>query len=220
MRRTEPYQIIELGYQWDDPRDIVNFFEKRIAEYANAKYAVAVDCASNGLFLCLKYRNAVGRVIIPKHTYVSLPMQIIHAGLTPVFSDEEWSGIYELEPWNIFDSAARFTKDMYIGNDSLQVLSFQIKKRLPIGKGGAILTNSLEAYNWLKLSSYDGRNLETPYDSDNHVSQMGWHFYMTPEDAARGLLLMNLIDQEAPDSMDWRNYPDLSKIELFRKMLS
>jgi dTDP-4-amino-4,6-dideoxygalactose transaminase len=105
---------------------------------------------------------------------------------------------------------------MYVGNDALQILSFQIKKRLPIGKGGAILTDSPDAYKWLKLSSYDGRDLKTPYDSNSHVMQLGWHYYMTPEDAARGIILMDMLPSESEDSMSWSHYPDLSTMEIFK----
>ena len=98
---------------------------------------------------------------------------------------------------------------MYLGGNILQILSFQIKKRLPIGKGGAILTNSKEAYDWLKLSSYDGRDLNTSYSSKSHFQSLGWHFYMTPEDAARGILIMDQLGADLPDTMSWENYPDL-----------
>lgn len=190
-------------------------FENKLADYSGAKYAVAVDCASNALFLCLKYRKATGEVTLPARTYVSVPMQIIHAGCTPVFEDFEWSGVYELRPWDIFDSAARFTEGMYLGGESLQVLSFQIKKRIPIGRGGAILTNSKEAFEWLKLASYDGRDLETPYDSVDHIRGIGWHFYMTPEDAARGIWLMDRVPRINDDTMNSSNYPDLRSLNVF-----
>jgi dTDP-4-amino-4,6-dideoxygalactose transaminase len=42
---------------------------------------------------------------------------------------------------------------MYVGLDALQVVSFQIKKRIPIGRGGIILTDDFEAYKWLKMAS-------------------------------------------------------------------
>jgi len=216
-QRSEPGLIKSLGYDWDDPRDIVDIFESKLAKYAGSKYAVSTDCDSNALFLCLKYREAKGtQISIPRNTYVSVPMQIIHAGASVHFRDEEWQGMYCLDPLDIWDSAARFNKGMYRGGDSLQVLSFQIKKRLPIGKGGAILTDSFEAYEWLKLATYDGRDLKTPYDSENHIRQIGWHFYMTPEDAARGIWLMDQLGEEDfPDTMSWNNYPDVSALNLF-----
>lgn len=215
FQRPEPDLIRTQGYSWDDPRDIVDLFESKLADYAGARYAVATDSCSNGLFLALKFYKVSGEVRIPKRTYVSVPMQILHAGATPVFVDEDWTGCYQLGTTGVFDSAGRFTKGMYLGGDALQVLSFQIKKRLPIGRGGAILTDSSEAYSWLKRASYDGRDLKSPYDSVNHVENMGWHFYMTPEDAARGILLMDMLEIDNPDTMSSENYPEISSYSAF-----
>ena len=223
-RRPEPELIRNEGYSWEDPRDIVTIFEEKLAEYSNSKYAVVTDCATNALFLCLKYRqrteNIFQAVEVPARTYVSVPMQVLHANLGVSFRDEQWSGIYELRSTKIIDGAGRFTKNMYTGNNNLHVLSFQIKKRLPIGRGGAILTDSLDAYEWLKKASYDGRDLNTPYDSINHVTQIGWHFYMTPEDAARGILIMDQLDDHLPDTMTYENYPDISKLDIFGSQAS
>jgi len=215
-QRPEPKLIRKLGYDWEDPRDIVEMFEEKIAKFAGSRFAVVTDSCSSALFLSLKYRNFQGIITIPRQTYVSVPMQILHSGASLAFKEEFWVGIYELFPTNIFDSAARFSRGMYVGNDALQVLSFQIKKRLPIGKGGAILTDSEEAYDWLKYASYDGRNLKTPYDSVDHVTQLGWHFYMTPEDAARGIWLMDQLPEDLPDTMSFENYPDLPTMNVFR----
>ena len=71
--------------QVDDPWDIVEGFEKLVAEYAGSKYAVAVDSCTNSIFLCLKYLNAAGEIEVPKRTYLSVPQAIIHAGCTPKF---------------------------------------------------------------------------------------------------------------------------------------
>lgn len=215
-QRPEPALLRESGYEWEDPRDIVGIFEKKLADFAGSKYAVAVDCCSNAIFLSLKYRNIEGSsVSIPRHTYISVPMQIMHAGGIPDVVDFQWSGIYELGSTNVFDGAARFTRDMYVGSDALQTLSFQIKKRLPIGRGGAILTDSFEAYEWLKLATYDGRDLNSPYDSEDHVRAIGWHYYMTPEDAARGILIFDQLPEIMEDTMDSSHYPDVSVMAPF-----
>ena len=216
-QRPEPALLRTLGYDWGDPREIVTMFEQKLAEFSGSRYAVVVDCCTNALFLSLTYLDVRRELEIPKHTYVSVPMQVLHTGSTPKFVDVEWEGQYELGDSGVVDGAGRFTRGMYVGNGRLQTLSFQIKKRVPIGRGGAILTDSLEAYNWLKLASYDGRDLNTPYDSPGHVSQLGWHYYMTPEDAARGIWLMDQLPDEMPDTMTWRNYPDLSKMEVFTR---
>ena len=217
-QRPEPELIRTLGYSWDDPRDIVEIFERKLATFSGSKYAVVTDCCTNAIFLSLKFLKASGTAEIPKNTYASVPMQLLHAGIIPKFGDVKWSGLYEIGDTGVVDGAGRFTEGMYFGQGSLHTLSFQIKKRLPIGRGGAILTDSREAYEWLKFASYDGRNLNSPYDSANHVRIIGWHYYMTPEDAARGIWLMDqLPKEEMPDTMSWVNYPDLSKMSIFGK---
>ena len=218
FQRPELDKLTELGYDWDDPRDVIDMFEKKVADFAGSKYACSIDCCSNGLFLALKYVNAEGVITIPKRTYVSAPMQIIHAGCKIRFEDQEWSGIYKLEPYNIWDGATRWTEGMYVGNDAIQVVSFQIKKRIPIGKGGMILTDDKKAYEWLKYASYDGRDL-SKYYMDDDFSLIGWHMYMTPEDAARGIILMDSVPRVNEDTGSSKTYSDLSNKEIFKEYL-
>lgn len=218
FQRQEPYLIRKMGYEWDDPRDIVDIFEKKVAKWAGAKYAIATDCCTNAIFLCLQYYKFMHwweddfppTITIPRRTYISVPMQIIHSGLRIAYDDREWSGCYQLLPTNIWDSAVRWTKDMYITN-SLMCLSFQIKKKVPIGRGGMILTDSRVAYEWLKLASYDGRDLSTPYTTTGHFKMIGWHMYMSPEDAARGIWLMDQISDVNDDWGADTNYIDVSE---------
>lgn len=216
LQRPELDVIKEIGYEWSDPRDVIDIFESKIAKFSGSKYAVSVDCCSNGLFLCMKYIQSISneklKITIPNRTYVSVPMQISHAGFDVNYEELEWSGIYQLKGTNIWDSAGRYTKDMYIGNDSLQVLSFQIKKKIPIGRGGVILTDDIDAYNWLKLASYDGRDLTLPYTDENHIRQIGWHMYMTPEDAARGIILMDNVPEVNDDFQNDQMYPNLKDL--------
>ena len=211
FHRPELTKLRENGYEYQDAREIIGIFERKLADFAGSKYAVVMDCASNAIFLSLKYKRITGEVTIPRNTYISVPMQIMHAGCRVRFEDVSWSGVYELGLTGIFDGAARFTKNMFVGGeDSLQVLSFQIKKRLPIGRGGAILTDSIQAYEWLKLASYDGRDLNSPYDSPEHVKSLGWHMYMTPEDAARGILIFDMLGTgEFPDIAGSESYPNI-----------
>lgn len=215
-QRPEPDQVRKMGYSWDDPRDINRIFADKLSEYTGAPYVILTDSCSNAIFLSLKYREITGEIRIPRHTYVSVPMQIIHAGCVPVFEDTPWSGEYELGSTSIWDSAGRFTSGMFLGGDAIQCLSFQIKKRLPIGRGGAILTADKNAFDWLNRAVYDGRDLESSYDSSDHVTMLGWHSYMTPEDAARGILLLNQIPQQNADTMTNLNYPDITEWPVFR----
>ena len=61
-------------------------------------------------------------------------------------------------------------------------------KHFKLSKGGAILTDNYEAYLWFRRARYSGRR-ECSYHDDN-LDMIGWNFYMMPELAARGLLLM------------------------------
>jgi len=216
FQRNEP-ELIRKDYPWNDPREIVGIFEKKVAKFAGSKYAVSVDCCTNAIFLSLKYLLTFGevdlhsRVYIPRHTYCSVFMQLQHLKFNVILGDKEWKGAYQLYPTRVVDAAVRWTRGMYIP-ESLMCLSFQIKKRVPIGKGGMILTDDPKAYRWLKLASYDGRDLDTPYDSPGHVQMMGYHMYMTPEDAARGIWLMDRVPAVNEDQGGWQNYPDLARM--------
>lgn len=193
-----------------NPYKIVQMFEEEVAEYTGAPYAISVDSCTNALFLCCKYFN-VGEVIIPKKTYLSVPQAIMHAGGNVVFQDLEWQGIYQLSPYPIYDSAKRFTSNMYIPNTSM-CLSFHIKKHLKIGKGGMILTDNKEAVTWLKKARYEGRS-EVAYEEDD-ISFLGWNMYMTPLEATQGLMLMQNMPIYNEDLME--TYLDLTKFTLFR----
>lgn len=225
FQRPELDKLKELGYVFNDAREVIDIFEKKVAAFAGSKYAVSVDCCSHALFLALKYAswNFWGydeeedddlplTIIIPKRTYISVPMQIAHCGFDIEYEDIEWSGIYQLKPYNIYDGAVRWTKNMYIGNNALQTVSFQIKKRVPIGKGGMILMDDEKAYKELKLMTYDGRDLSLPYDHPNHVKVLGYHMYMTPEDAARGIILMDQTPEVNEDTGNNTSYPDVQKM--------
>ena len=213
FQRPELAQVKKLGYDWQDPRDVVEIFEKKVAAFAGAKYGVSVDCCTNGLFLCLKYLHATGTIEIPKHTYQSIPMNIMHAGCNVAFRDESWSGIYQLKPYPIWDAATRWRKGMYAGG--FHVVSFQIKKRIPIGRGGMILTDDAKAVEWLSKARYDGRDLNvSQWEDDGDIC--GWHMYMTPEDAARGIILMDQVPEYTEDCSTWESYADLSQKKLFK----
>jgi dTDP-4-amino-4,6-dideoxygalactose transaminase len=197
-----------------NPYQCVDEFEKQIAEWAGSKYAVAVESGTAAIFLCCVYRNVKGKdVEIPKFTYPSVPCSIIHAGGKVKFSDEEWEGLYELKPFEIYDGALRFQAGMYKGG--FHCLSFHTKKLLPIGRGGMILTDSLYAYEWFKRARFDGRR-EVPLQEDT-FDMLGWNMYMTPEQALRGIQLFSTIEQKGLADLDSKEqgYPDLSKCKIY-----
>ena len=198
-------------------------FEKKLSEYTGARYVVTVDNASNALFLALKYEKIEGKEItIPSRTYPSVPCEIIHAGGKVKFEPVEgktMKGAYQLKSTNVWDSALRFTADMYIPNTHMCISFTGPYKHFKLSKGGAILTDNSEAYSWFKRARYSGRR-ECSYH-DDHFDMLGWNFYMMPELAARGLLLMNQfynMDGSKKHNEDLElPYPDLSKFQIYKK---
>jgi dTDP-4-amino-4,6-dideoxygalactose transaminase len=202
---------------------ITEDFEKALADYTGAPYVVTVDNQSNALFLALMFENVKGKEItIPSRTYPSVPCEIIHAGAKVKFRTVEGKtikGAYRLEPTNVWDSALRFTGDMYIPGSHMCISFTGPYKHFKLSKGGAILTDNHNAYLWFKRARYSGRR-ECSYH-DDHFDMIGWNFYMMPELAARGLLLMNQF--YTGDGVKKKNedlelpYPDLSKFEIYTK---
>jgi dTDP-4-amino-4,6-dideoxygalactose transaminase len=207
---------------------ITEDFEKSLCDYTGAPYAIALDNMSNALFLALYYENyVVGRIetdtiTIPSKTYPSVPCEIIHAGLKVNFDKVEGNtikGAYQLKGSNVWDSALRFTADMYIPKSHMCLSFTGPYKTLKLSKGGAIITDDYQAMLWFKRARFSGRR-ECSYHDDN-FDMLGWNFYMMPELAARGLLMMSqfydlngnkkqIEDLELP-------YPDLSKFEIYKK---
>ena len=100
-----------------NPYKVVRLFEEEVADYTGAPYAISVDNCTNALFLVCKYLK-VKEVTIPSKTYLSVPQSIIHSGGEVIFDKTEktnnWSGVYQLKPYPIYDAAKRFTSNMYI----------------------------------------------------------------------------------------------------------
>lgn len=195
-----------------NPYKIVKMFEDEVAEYTGSPFAISMDNCTNAIFLCCKYLM-VDEVLIPKHTYLSVPMSVLHAGGKVKFIDLDWSGIYQLYPYPIYDAAKRFTSDMYISG-SYMCLSFHIKKHLKLGKGGMILTDNEVAVKWFKKARYEGRS-EISYHEDK-VDMLGWNMYMTPEQAAHGLAIMQNMPLHNKDLGEDNSYRDLTEFPIFK----
>jgi hypothetical protein len=203
---------------------ITEEFERLLCEYTGAPYAVAVDNCSNALFLALMRADVREKeVAIPRHTYPSVPCSIIHAGGVVAWGGEHWgkpggylTGAYQLGDTKVWDCALHFTAGMYCAGTT-ECLSFTgPHKHLKLGKGGAILTDSREDYEWYKRARFSGRN-ECSYLVDE-FDMLGWNFYMPVETAARGVHLMAgfLRDGDPVSNPDLSfKFPDLSKFPIY-----
>lgn len=210
-----------------NPYDVTIEFEKKLCEYTGAKYAVVLDNASNALFLSLYYEKNISKTLktntitIPERTYMSVPCEIINAGLKVKFKPVEGKtikGVYQLEGSNVWDSALRFTSQMYIPGSFMCISFTGALKTFKLGsKGGAILCDSKEAYEWFKKARFSGRN-EISYHEDN-FTQTGWNFYINPELSLRGLIMMTQFydNNEPKHNPDVElPYPKLSDFDCYK----
>lgn len=199
-------------------------FELELAKYTGAPLALAVDNCSNAIGLCLMRwkqqlnlsKGASFPIGIPSRTYVSVPNEIRLAGFTVEFYPTDGTttlkGAYRLDGTNIWDSALRFTADMYLRGQMICLSFTGPYKHLKLGKGGAILIDNEEDYRWLKKARNSGRD-ECSYHVDT-FTMLGRNCYMMPEIAARGLLLIQQFynaDGSKKHNEDLElPYPDLS----------
>lgn len=213
-----------------NPFQVVKDFESALCEYAGSPYAVAVNSCTMALLLACKWYlnnskdhwydiNGKKCIEIPKKTYCSVPMSIVHAGGKAEFRDVDWIGAYQLCPYPIFDSARWFTGNLYklltgLLGGGMVCVSFHASKTLGIEQGGAVLHDNPEADAWLRRMRFDGRT-EGVAPKDDNFSEIGYHCYMSPSVAAQGLLkLHSLPKHNAPLPND--EYPDLSLVEIFK----
>ena len=162
--------------------ETVKEFEDKIAEFFGAPHAVAVDCCTHGIELCLRYMGS-DKITVPKRTYISVPFLADKLGIQLEWKDEEWQDYYYLTD-GVVDAAVLWERDSYI-HGPLMNISFQFQKHLSLGRGGMILTSNAKVAECLKRMSYDGRHPDIPWRQQD-ISCMGYHYYMTPETAQLG----------------------------------
>ena len=194
----------------NSPWKVVEMFEENLAEYCGSPYAVVTDNCTDAIQMVCKYLD-VKEATIPCRTYLSVPQAIMNAGAKVYLEERDWRGIYQLSPHPIYDAAKRLTSGMYIPG-TYMCLSFHHKKTLKIGKGGAILTDDPRAVEWLKKYRYEGRD----HIRDN-IDMCGMNAYMTPEQAARGLTLLQVLPEHNEDQIESPPYRDLRTMPLFEK---
>ena len=193
--------------------EVVAQFEKEIASFYKAPYAVAVDCCTLAIELCLLYTKA-NNITIQSRTYLSVPMTAEKLGLDWEWKDENWKNFYQLGNTNIIDAAVLWRPNSYVKN-TFMCLSFQFQKHLSLGRGGMILTDDKDAVLTLKKMSYDGRIPNIPWREQN-VDTIGYHYYMTPETAQIGLNKLSDAINTKPREWPITKWPDLRSMEIFK----
>jgi dTDP-4-amino-4,6-dideoxygalactose transaminase len=193
--------------------DVIKQFEDKIAEFFNSPYAISVDSCTHGVELSLRY-NKDNKIYCPKHTYISIPFLSNKLNIDLKWVDNDWSDYYYLTD-NVIDAAVLWEKNSYIPHTFMSV-SFQFQKHLSLGRGGVILCDNSIAAEQLKKMSYDGRLPNIPWREQN-ISTVGYHYYMTPETAQKGLDKLPEAIATQPRKWTINDWPDLTQMEIFKK---
>ena len=193
--------------------EIIKKFEKEISDFYGAPFAVAVDCCTHGLELCLRQQK-IEKFSTPKRTYISVPFLANKLNIGLEWRDENWQDYYYLGDTNIIDAAVLWERDSYISN-TFMCVSFQFRKHLSLGRGGIILTDDEEKAIELKKMSYDGRLPDVPWREQN-IDCVGYHYYMTPETATLGLQKLPRAISLQAKKWTVNDWPDLTKMEIFK----
>jgi len=193
--------------------DVVNKFESEIASFFGSPHAVAVDCCTHAIELCLRHQE-IKKIIIPKKTYISIPFLANKLNIALEWKDEDWQDYYYIGETNIIDAAVLWKESSYIKN-TFMCISFQYRKHLSLGRGGVILTDNKKAAEELKCMSYDGRKEHMPW-RDQNISRFGYHYYMTPETALKGLEKLPTAKNTTAKQWTINDWPDLTNMEIFK----
>lgn len=193
-------------------------FERAVAEFWGAKYAVAVDCCTHALELSLRV-NPWQIVYCPTNTYISVPMMLEKINRHCQYIERKWTEYYYMTD-TVIDAAACWKRDGYVAG-KLMCISFGHKKHINVGKGGMILLDDYELYKRLQKIRYDGRSIHSGVMYvDDDVTELGYHYYMTPETAAVGLSIFNQKKDLPAKIVTQADYPDIRKFTYFANRVS
>ena len=195
--------------------DTVTQFERAVAEYWWADHAVAVDSCTHGIELCLRLQQ-ITHTNCPTRTYISIPFTLDKLNIQWTWNDRPWWDWYQFSGTNIVDAATFWCPQAYLKN-TWQVLSFQHRKALKLGRGGMILLDDAAAANELRKMAYDGRERNVPWALQS-ITTPGYHYYMTPETAQQGIDLLPTVDHRQWQNWNHTCYPDLSTMPVFDKL--
>jgi len=186
-------------------------FERELAAFTGAPYAVMTDCCTHAIELCLRYEQ-VAHCEFTAFTYLSIPMTMHKLGITYRLLTEKWTGEYRFETTDIWDSARRLESNMYRPG-MMQCLSFGHGKPLQINRGGAILLDNKTAYDTIIQQRYDGRDLHCKPWQSQKTFRVGYHYKPTIEEAVIGLTELEKYKAN-PQKPKYTEYPDLTTITI------
>ena len=191
--------------------DTITKFERALAEFTGAPYAVATDCCTHAIELCFRLLN-VKECSLPSHTYLSVPQTLRMLGVDYKLNFYMWLGEYHFKETTIWDSARMLMPKMYRAGQ-YQCLSFGPGKPLDNTRGGAILLDNEKHYKRLKRMSNDGRDLSVEKWEEQETFEQGYHYMMRIEEAESAMEKLWSYIKEGQFAPEYKSYPDCSELE-------
>jgi perosamine synthetase len=168
---TAAPQIIPYGHQWIDEDDIaavtetlrsewlttgpaVERFERAVAEFTQARHAVAVSSGTAALHAAM-YAIGVGtgdEVIVPPMTFAATANAVVFQGGTPVFADVD-PGTLLLDPVQAEQKITARTKAIVAVDYAGQPCDYEALQRIARGYGVALIADACHALG----ATYQGR---------------------------------------------------------------
>ena len=167
---------------------VVIEYEKKIANYVGAKYACAINSATNAIFLIFKMEDYMNprTVKIPSIIPPVVANAIITSGNKIEFNDDvEWVGdsyvMHKFRTYKVVDSAQKLERNQFMKEcnpNDLMIFSHYPTKPLGGADGGVIVTDDYKKYKWMKEAVLNG----TTFANNNWergISFPGYKFYMS-----------------------------------------
>ena len=192
--------------------DVVYEFEQKVADFFGAPYGISTDCCTHAVELSLRYTKAE-EINVPVRTYPSIAWLSEKLNIRRSWNHDPWQDYYYLTH-NVIDAAVTWKRDSYIPG-TFMCVSFHPKKHLSLDRGGIILLDDKEAYEDLIKIVYDGRARELGSFSEL-IDRIGYHYYMTPEDAKCGLAKLDDAIDRIPKQWKYEDWGDLTKMDVFK----
>ena len=163
--------------------NVVEEFEKTIADYVGAKYACSINSATNAIFLSMLNKNVT--VDLPSMIPPVVANALVTSGNKINFVDNvEWVGdsyvLHQFDDYKIVDSAQKLEENQFekeCNSEDLMFFSFYPTKPLGGSDGGIIVTDDYEKYRWFKSAVLNGMS----YANNNwerKISFPGYKMYM------------------------------------------
>ena len=192
----------------------VTKFEQTIADFFGAPYAVATDSCTHAIELSLRLESP-DKVACPARTYISVPMTLAKLQVDWYWDNTDWDQWYQLQGSSVIDAATLWERSSYLPGTKM-CISFQARKKLPLGRGGIILLDNQQEAEILRAMAYDGRYDRTTSWQEQKIAVMGYHYYMTPETADQGLTYFQTLADTPWAAWNSNMYPYLPDLPVFK----